>query len=30
MPDYIPTNEAEKIRWLTNFATWLTANGAAR
>lgn len=28
MPDYIPTNEAEKIMWLANFATWLTANGA--
>ena len=29
MPDYIPTNEAEKIQWLTNFAAWLTINGAA-
>ena len=29
MPDYIPTNEAEKIQWLTNFAAWLTVNGAA-
>ena len=28
MPDYIPTNESEKVLWLENFAAWLTANGA--
>jgi hypothetical protein len=29
MADYIPTTDAEKVFWLTQFAAWLTANGAA-
>jgi hypothetical protein len=29
MSDYIPKNDADKVLWLANFSTWLTANGAA-
>lgn len=29
MPDYIPSNEPAKILWLSNFSTWIIANGAA-
>lgn len=28
MSDYIPSDEAGKILWLTNFAAWLSAHGA--
>jgi hypothetical protein len=28
MADYIPKEEANKVLWLENFSTWVTANGA--